>query len=326
MKKYIYTYQTKNLINGKTYIGYHSTNNLNDGYIGCGVKSYAYAKSSKKSGFKSAFICSVVKYGYENFSREILSFFDTIEEAKEEERFLVSKDWVNNKNNYNISLGGNGGISSNFELNKDKILNDFKNGMFLTHISKKYKVSYNTLKNELKDVFRDKIQEKELPYKSKYANIINDIIEKRKTIPNYSFLKICKEYKMDYKTAKKICGNIPVLKKEKEKKELKNKYFGLELYFNGEKIKIDKSIREFCKERNIKENNFRMMLTGNALSANGFSYEPKKYLSLLKNNEIIFVKEDLKCFCLKNEIPLSSMHALKNGKIKQTKGYTIYNA
>ena len=326
MKKYIFTYQTKNLINGKTYVGYHSTNILNDGYIGCGVKSYAYAKSSKKSGFKSAFIDAVIKYGYNNFSKEILSFFDTIEEAKEEERFLVNKDWVNSKDNYNISLGGNGGILSNFELNKNEILYDFKNGMFLTYICKKYKVSYNILKSELKGVFRDKTQEKELSYKSKYANIINEIIEKRKTIPNYSFLKISKEYKMDYKTAKKICGHIPILKKEKEIKELKNKYLGLELYFNGEKIKIDKPIRQFCKERNIKENNFRMMLTGNAISANGFSYEPKKYLSLLKNNDIIFIKEDLKSFCLKNEIPLSSMHALKSGKIKQTKGYTIYNA
>lgn len=326
MKKYIYTYQTKNLVNGKTYIGYHSTNDLNDGYIGCGVKSYAYAKSCKKNGFKSAFIDAVIKYGYENFSKEILSFFDTIEEAKEEEKFLVNKEWVNNKNNYNISLGGNGGVLSNFEINKNEILNDFKNGMFLTHISKKYKVCYTILKNQLKDVFRDKVQEKELPYKSKYANIINDIIEKRKTIPNYSFLKISKEYKMDYKTAKKICGHIPVLKKEKEKKELKNKYLGLELYFNGEKIKIDKSIREFCKERNIKENNFRMMLTGKIASANGFSYKPKKYLSLLKDNKIIIVKEELKSFCLKNKIPLSSMHALKKDKIKQTKGYTIYNA
>jgi len=68
------------------------------------------------------------------------------------------------------------------------------------------------------------------------------------------------------------------------------------------------------------------MLTGNAISANGFSYEPKKYLSLLKDGKIILVKENLKSFCLKNKIPLSSIHALKKGKIKQTKGYTIYNA
>lgn len=36
-KKYYYVYQTVNLINGKTYIGVHGTNNMKDGYIGCGI-------------------------------------------------------------------------------------------------------------------------------------------------------------------------------------------------------------------------------------------------------------------------------------------------
>lgn len=92
IKKYIYTYQTKNDINGKTYIGYHATFNMNDGYIGCGVKSDAYAISVKKIGFKSAFIDAVAIYGYENFTKEILSFHDSIELAKEEEAFLVNEN------------------------------------------------------------------------------------------------------------------------------------------------------------------------------------------------------------------------------------------
>jgi hypothetical protein len=47
---YIYTYQTKNLINGKTYVGVHTTNRLNDGYIGCGIKSDASCRSQIKAG------------------------------------------------------------------------------------------------------------------------------------------------------------------------------------------------------------------------------------------------------------------------------------
>ncbi len=52
-KKYHFTYLTTNRENGKQYIGDHSTNNLNDGYLGSGeiIKN------------------SVKKYGRQNFNR-----------------------------------------------------------------------------------------------------------------------------------------------------------------------------------------------------------------------------------------------------------------
>ena len=85
-----FTYQTKNLINDKTYIGIHSTNDVDDGYLGSGTLLHE----------------SMNKHGKENFKREILSFFETREEALAEEEYLVDKDWVNNKSNYNIKEGG----------------------------------------------------------------------------------------------------------------------------------------------------------------------------------------------------------------------------
>ena len=48
-------YQTTNLINNKRYIGYHSTDNLDDGYLGSG-------KILKQS---------IEKNGVDNFKREI---------------------------------------------------------------------------------------------------------------------------------------------------------------------------------------------------------------------------------------------------------------
>lgn len=105
-KKYNFVYQTKNLINGKTYIGVRCTDNLNDGYIGCGITSNNYAKRKIRMGVTSPIINAVVKYGYENFKREILCFFDTSEEAYEEEAWLVNEDWVNRHDNYNVALGG----------------------------------------------------------------------------------------------------------------------------------------------------------------------------------------------------------------------------
>lgn len=92
--KYHYVYQTKNLLNGKTYIGRHSTNNLNDGYIGSGTLLKR----------------SIKKYGKENFVCTILSFFDSYEESVEEEKWLVHKDYCKNENNYNIVEGGSNPI------------------------------------------------------------------------------------------------------------------------------------------------------------------------------------------------------------------------
>ena len=54
--KYHIIYKTTNLINGKIYVGMHSTDNLNDGYLGSGWI------------LKQA----IKKYGKENFKGEVL--------------------------------------------------------------------------------------------------------------------------------------------------------------------------------------------------------------------------------------------------------------
>jgi hypothetical protein len=51
---------------------------------------------------------AVNKYGYTSFRRYILSFYDTYEEALEEEKYIVNEEWVKNKLNYNTALGGRG--------------------------------------------------------------------------------------------------------------------------------------------------------------------------------------------------------------------------
>lgn len=83
-------YKVTNMINNKYYIGVHSTKNPNDSYMGSG-------KIIKDA---------ILKYGKENFRKEVLFVFDTLEEALSKEKEIVTEDFVKNENNYNISLGG----------------------------------------------------------------------------------------------------------------------------------------------------------------------------------------------------------------------------
>lgn len=93
MKPYIFVYKTNNDINKKIYIGVHTTTNLDDGYLGSG------------DGIRSA----IKKYGKNNFHREILKTFDSIDDAYEYERLLVNEAFVNRCDTYNQKEGGEGG-------------------------------------------------------------------------------------------------------------------------------------------------------------------------------------------------------------------------
>lgn len=84
-------YKTTNKINGKIYIGYHQTKNLNDGYLGSG-------KLIKRA---------VEKYGPSAFEREILGSFCSKEEAEEMEAKLVDKEFSLREDTYNLCVGGN---------------------------------------------------------------------------------------------------------------------------------------------------------------------------------------------------------------------------
>jgi hypothetical protein len=104
-------YKTTNLVNNKSYIGIHQTDDLNDGYLGSGV---AFKKALKK-------------YGKENFLREIIETCSSFEELLEKEKQYVNEIWVNDKGNYNLKTGGQStGILSN--ESKNKISETLKNG------------------------------------------------------------------------------------------------------------------------------------------------------------------------------------------------------
>jgi hypothetical protein len=91
--KYHIVYQTTNITNNNIYIGAHSTNIIDDGYIGSG-------KLLKRA---------IIKYGKSNFERIVLFNFSTPEEMFEKEKAIVTEEFISSSSVYNIVTGGFGG-------------------------------------------------------------------------------------------------------------------------------------------------------------------------------------------------------------------------
>lgn len=102
IKKHHFIYKTTNLLNGKYYVGMHSTNNLKDGYLGSG-KRLRY---------------SIRKYGIENFKLDILEWFDSRQALVERETQLVNEDLLKDEMCMNLKTGGNGGFCNDEHARK----------------------------------------------------------------------------------------------------------------------------------------------------------------------------------------------------------------
>lgn len=92
-KKYHYIYRTTCQITGKFYVGMHSTDTLEDGYLGSG----------KVLGY------SIAKHGRENHKREILEFLQDREALKLREQEVVNEELLNDPLCINLKYGGEGG-------------------------------------------------------------------------------------------------------------------------------------------------------------------------------------------------------------------------
>ncbi len=83
-------YKTVNKINNKYYYGIHSTNNVDDGYLGSGTNIRRAIK----------------KYGKDAFERKIICVFDDRTDALFYEKKIVSTELLNDESCYNIVEGG----------------------------------------------------------------------------------------------------------------------------------------------------------------------------------------------------------------------------
>lgn len=149
-KKFYTVYQITNLINDKIYIGVHCTNKLDDKYYGSG-------KSIKNA---------IKKYGKENFKKEILFIYDNIEEMISKEEDIVTEQFVNRNDTYNINLGG--------KTNINAILNYKQTGEHKNKLLGKVRV-YDANNNSFKvDVDDERIRNGELIVFSKNTISVKD--------------------------------------------------------------------------------------------------------------------------------------------------------
>lgn len=101
-KQYHYIYKTTNVLTNKFYVGMHSTDDLEDGYIGSGKRLWY----------------SIRKYGKENHKCEILEFLSSREELKNREAEIVNEELLSDSMCMNLKYGGEGG----FLLTKEQFI------------------------------------------------------------------------------------------------------------------------------------------------------------------------------------------------------------
>ncbi len=85
-------YKTTNITSGKHYIGIHNEDaKYQNGFY------YGSGKALK---------AAIKRYGKENFTRETLFVYNTLEEAIEKEKEIVTEEFVKDSGNYNLTVGG----------------------------------------------------------------------------------------------------------------------------------------------------------------------------------------------------------------------------
>ena len=136
-------YETRNLVNDKTYTGKHITNDINDSYLGSGI-----------------FLeLAIKKYGRKNFKKRILFVFDNELEMNNKEKEIVTKEFISSNKNYNAMVGGEGGshFKKHSEETKKKISEQRKGKK--ASIETRQKISDANRRRKLSDETKKKLSD-----------------------------------------------------------------------------------------------------------------------------------------------------------------------
>lgn len=98
-------YRTTFIVDGRIYVGVHSSTKVYDSYIGCGVDA-DYCSELNYNYSRNSFVGLVKRYGVKSFVRENLLYFNSIDEALFCERLVVDRSWISNPKTLNLRVGG----------------------------------------------------------------------------------------------------------------------------------------------------------------------------------------------------------------------------
>lgn len=170
-------YEIRNKLNSKIYVGAHSTEDENDSYMGSGV-AIRYA---------------LKKYGKENFEKRILYRFDTANEMYEKEKEIVTLEFVNRSDVYNMGVGGKGNPLRGVG-HSQKTITKISNSLKTVHKDPEYRNKFIESRRGRKksDSERNKISN---TLKTKYKN--GEIILNRSSLSDERKSKVRKKVSID---------------------------------------------------------------------------------------------------------------------------------
>lgn len=305
-----YLYKTRNIVNNKEYIGIHKTNNLRDGYIGCGIKSYKSAQQKYNQGVTTHFINGVLKHGYDSFIKEVLYHFNSYEEALEMEKHLVTENYIRRKDTYNLKIGG-GASGANLKQTNYYELTDFNGitykGWAVMDFCEEKNLDYTSILKLLRGVSKTSqgYYIKDKGFYPRKILIFN--LETEDKFETFDLNKWCKDNlpKAIVKTTK---SNYLVKVLNKKWAIYDNKYwvcyedeykgyididlskvsnfFVYEVKYKNEIFEFD-NVSDFIIEKSLNKGYFYSMLKGNFKQCSGYSLVSKKckYKSI-KNDKI----------------------------------------
>jgi hypothetical protein len=169
-------YKITNNINGKYYIGRHSTDDIYDSYMGSGI------------GIKNA----IKKYGIENFTKEVLLETTTSELLWELEKDIVNENVVKDGMSYNMCYGGKHYLHGLRQYNPE---------LFFSHQKKAAKLGAKASKNYRDSEWHKKGGSKSS--KNRSSKFIYQIVTNNNEIyivNGHEFKKLCLEKNWNHNT------------------------------------------------------------------------------------------------------------------------------
>lgn len=179
-KLYNYIYKITNLVNKKIYIGKHSTDNMNDSYMGSG-RLIKQAES---------------KYGINNFSKEIIAFTDNLDRLNFLEKFYIKKYRSKDlSKGYNLTDGGEGTLGKFYDKDYRKRLSEGAKRRYEKDSSTYGFTGKHWTEEQKKHLSELKKGKKRKPFSEEHKNNMS-LSQKGKSKPKYRWLTPIGEIKI----------------------------------------------------------------------------------------------------------------------------------